>query len=285
VGARSVAECLRLQLQQMDPEVPGRDIALAIAEQCLDQVAEQQYALIRRQLKVSEEELADALALVRACQPRPGSSIHSVPSEYIVPDVFIRRTENGWIVEINPASLPRIRVNQGYANLIGRSSDHSMLRTQLQEARWLIRSLEIRNETLLKVARSIVQWQTAFLDHGDEHMQPMILKDVAEAIEMHESTISRVTTNKYMHTPRGLFELKYFFNSGISRTDGDSIASESVRERIRELVAREDPKNPLHDGQIASTLEKSGISIARRTVAKYRELMGILPSLKRKKFF
>ncbi len=283
VGARSVAECLRLQLQQMDPEVPGRDIALAIAEQYLDQVAEQQYALLRRQLKVSEEELADALALVRACQPRPGSSIHSAPSEYIVPDVFIRRTENGWIVEINPASLPRIRVNQSYANLIGRSSDHSMLRTQLQEARWLIRSLEIRNETLLKVARSIVQRQAAFLDFGDEHMQPMILKDVAEAIEMHESTISRVTTNKYMHTPRGVFEFRYFFSSHVAGAGGTELSSTAIRAKIRKLVAGELGDKPLSDSRIAEILSEEGIQVARRTIAKYREALGIPPSSERKR--
>src|SRR5262245_40239768 len=198
VGARSVSECIELQLRQLDPDTPGRDTALLIAAGYLDQVADQQYALLRRQLRVTEEEMEHALVLVRACQPRPGSSVHSVPAEYIVPDVFVRRTERGWAVDINPASLPRIRVNQSYAGLIGRSADHAMLRTQLQEARWLIRSLEIRNETLLKVARCIVQRQSAFLENGDEYMQPMILKDVAEAVQMHESTISRVTTNKYM---------------------------------------------------------------------------------------
>src|SRR5690606_25680439 len=194
VGARSVSECIELQLRQLDPNTTRRDTALLIAKQYLDEVAAQQYALLRRQLRVTEEELEHALLLVRSCQPRPGSSVHSVPAEYIVPDVFVRKTEKGWAVEINPASVPRIRVNQSYAGLIGRSADHAVLRTQLQEARWLIRSLEIRNETLLKVARCIVQRQSAFLEHGDEYMRPMILKDVAEAVQMHESTISRVTT-------------------------------------------------------------------------------------------
>ena len=208
-----------------------------IAASYLDQVAEQQYSLLRRQLRVSEDELEHALVLVRACQPRPGSSVHSVPAEYIVPDVFVRRTERGWAVEINPASLPRIRVNQSYAGLIGRSSDHAMLRTQLQEARWLIRSLEIRNDTLLKVARCIVQRQSAFLENGDEYMQPMILKDVAEAVEMHESTISRVTTNKYMHTHRGVFEFRYFFSSHVAASDGTEMSSTAIRAKIRKLVA------------------------------------------------
>ena len=283
VGARSVSECLRLQLQQLEASTPGRDTAMAIVAEYLDQVAEQQFALLRRQLRVTEEELANALVLVKACQPRPGSAIHSTPAEYIVPDVFIRRTEHGWVVEINPASLPRIRVNQGYASLIGRSADHAMLRSQLQEARWLIRSLEIRNDTLLKVARCIVQRQAAFLDHGDESMQPMILKDVAEAVEMHESTISRVTTNKYMHTPRGVFEFRYFFSSHVAGTDGSELSSTAIRAKIRKLIAQEDGEKPLSDSRIAEILSHDGVQVARRTVAKYREALGIPPSSERKR--
>ncbi|AMN46123.1 RNA polymerase sigma-54 factor [Steroidobacter denitrificans] len=285
VGARSVGECIELQLRQLDPDTPGRDTALLIAAQYLDEVAEQQYALLRRQLRVTEAELENALALVRSCRPRPGSSVHSVPAEYIVPDVFIRRTEKGWAVDINPASLPRIRVNQSYASLIGRSSDHAMLRTQLQEARWLIRSLEIRNDTLLKVARCIVQRQSAFLEHGDEHMQPMILKDVAEAVQMHESTISRVTTNKYMHTHRGVFEFRYFFSSHVAGCDGTELSSTAIRAKIRKLVATEEPGKPLSDSRIAAILAKEGVLVARRTVAKYREALGIQPSSERKRIF
>jgi RNA polymerase sigma-54 factor len=283
VGARSVSECIELQLRQLDSETPGRDTALQIAASFLDQVADHQYSLLRRQLRVSEEELEHALVLVRACQPRPGSSVHSVPAEYIVPDVFVRRTERGWAVEINPASLPRIRVNQSYAGLIGRSSDHAMLRTQLQEARWLIRSLEIRNETLLKVARCIVQRQSAFLENGDEYMQPMILKDVAEAVEMHESTISRVTTNKYMHTHRGVFEFRYFFSSHVAASDGTEMSSTAIRAKIRKLVAAEDPDKPLSDSRIADILSQEGVQVARRTVAKYREALGIPPSSDRRR--
>ncbi|PZN31839.1 MAG: RNA polymerase factor sigma-54 [Proteobacteria bacterium] len=283
VGARSVSECLELQLRQLDPDTPGRETALAIAAGYLDQVAEHQYAVLRRQLRVSEDELEHALALVRACQPRPGSSVHSVPAEYIVPDVFVRRTERGWAVEINPASLPRIRVNQSYASLIGRSADHAMLRTQLQEARWLIRSLEIRNDTLLKVARCIVQRQSAFLEHGDEYMRPMILKDVAEAVQMHESTISRVTTNKYMHTHRGVFEFRYFFSSHVSASDGTELSSTAIRAKIRKLIAQENADKPLSDSRIADILSQEGVQVARRTVAKYREALGIPPSSERKR--
>lgn len=285
VGARSVGECIELQLRQLDCDTPGRDTALLIAAHYLDEVAEQQYALLRRQLRVTEAEMENALALVRSCQPRPGSSVDSVPAEYIVPDVFVRRTERGWAVDINPASLPRIRVNQSYASLIGRSSDHAMLRTQLQEARWLIRSLEIRNDTLLKVARCIVQRQSAFLEHGDEHMQPMILKDVAEAVQMHESTISRVTTNKYMHTHRGVFEFRYFFSSHVAGSDGTELSSTAIRAKIRKLVAAEEPGKPLSDSRIAEILAKEGVLVARRTVAKYREALGISASSERKRVF
>ena len=284
VGARSVSECIELQLRQLDPRHAGtRHGAARSPRSYLDQVADQQYALLRRQLRVTEEEMEHALVLVRACQPRPGSSVHSVPAEYIVPDVFVRRTERGWAVDINPASLPRIRVNQSYAGLIGRSADHAMLRTQLQEARWLIRSLEIRNETLLKVARCIVQRQSAFLEHGDEYMQPMILKDVAEAVQMHESTISRVTTNKYMHTHRGVFEFRYFFSSHVAASDGTEMSSTAIRAKIRKLVAAEEPDKPLSDSRIAEILSREGVLVARRTVAKYREALGIPPSSERKR--
>ncbi len=283
VGARSVSECIELQIRQLEVSTPGRQTALAIAAEFLDQVAEQQYGLLRRQLRVTEEELDHALALVRACQPRPGASIYSVPAEYIVPDVFVRRTERGWVVDINPASLPRIRVNQSYAGAISRTGDHAMLRAQLQEARWLIRSLEIRNDTLLKVARCIVQRQSAFLEHGDEFMQPMILKDVAEAVQMHESTISRVTTNKYMHTPRGVFEFRYFFSSHVSSSDGTELSSTAIRAKIRKLVAQEESDKPLSDSRIAEILSQEGVQVARRTVAKYREALGIPPSSERKR--
>jgi RNA polymerase sigma-54 factor len=283
VGARSVSECIELQIRQLDVNTPGRQTALAIAAEFLDLVAEHQYGLLRRQLRVTEEELENALVLVRACQPRPGASINTAPAEYVVPDVFVRRTERGWAVDINPASLPRIRVNQSYAGAISRSGGHAMLRAQLQEARWLIRSLEIRNETLLKVARCIVQRQSAFLERGEEYMQPMILKDVAEAVQMHESTISRVTTNKYMHTPRGVFEFRYFFSSHVSSSDGTELSSTAIRAKIRKLVAQEDGEKPLSDSRIAEILSQEGVQVARRTVAKYREALGIPPSSERKR--
>jgi RNA polymerase sigma-54 factor len=194
----------------------------------------------------------------------------------------VRRTEQGWAVELNAGSVPRLKVNQGYAGLVSRSADYAALRTQLQEARWLIRSLEIRNETLLKVARSIVQRQAAFLERGDEAMQPMILRDVAEAVSMHESTISRVTTGKYMHTPRGIFEFRYFFSSHVSGADGGDVSSVAIRARIRKLIAEEVPGKPLSDAQLATMLADEGVKVARRTVAKYREALGLAASSERR---
>jgi len=283
IGARSVGECIELQLRQLDPATPGFETALRIARQHLALVAERELSLLRRELHTTEEELACALALVRSCHPRPGATVSAGSAEYVVPDVFVRRTEHGWGVEINPATLPRVRLNHSYASLIGRNASHATMRAQLQEARWLLKSLEIRHETLMKVARSIVERQTAFLEHGEEHMRPMILKDIAEAVAMHESTISRVTSGKYMHTPRGVFELRYFFSSQVEGADGSGTSSTAIRAKIRKLVKDEDPEAPLSDGRIAELLSGEGIPVARRTVAKYREAMGIVASNERRR--
>jgi RNA polymerase sigma-54 factor len=283
VGARSVGECIELQLRQLDPATPGFAIALQIARHHLELLAERELSLLRRELRATEEELAAALALVRSCHPRPGATVSAGKAEYVVPDVFVRRTEHGWGVEVNPATLPRVRLNQSYASLIGRNASHASMRAQLQEARWLLKSLEIRQETLMKVARSIVERQTAFLEHGEEHMRPMILKDIAEAVTMHESTISRVTSGKYMHTPRGVFELRYFFSSQVEGADGSGTSSTAIRAKIRKLVKDEDPQDPLSDGRIAELLSAAGIPVARRTVAKYREAMRIAASNERRR--
>jgi len=283
VGARNLAECIILQLRQLDPETPCRQLAIRIAGDHLDLMAGQQFSLLRRHLRCGDAELELALALVRSCHPRPGSTVSSGCAEYVIPDVFVRRNGHGWIVEINQATVPKVRVNQSYANLVSRSADHAMLRTQLQEARWLLRSLEIRNETLLKVARCIVQRQAGFFELGEEAMQPLILKDVAEAVEMHESTISRVTTAKYMHTPRGVFEFRYFFSSHVAAADGTEMSSTAIRAKIKKLIAQEDPDSPLSDSRLAEVLSQEGIPVARRTVAKYREAMQIEPSNERKR--
>jgi RNA polymerase sigma-54 factor len=282
VGARSPSDCICLQLAQLEPDTPDRELAMAIAHDHLQDVADRDLARLRRQLGVDEDALQSALALIRACNPRPGSAFEGAQPEYIVPDVFVRRTGQGWAVEINPASVPRLRVNQGYASLVARSADYATLRAQLQEARWLIRSLEIRNDTLLKVARTIVQRQAAFLEQGEEAMQPMILRDVAEAVSMHESTISRVTTGKYMHTPRGIFEFRFFFSSHVSGADGEDVSSTAIRARIRKLIAEEDQEKPLSDAQLAALLAGEGVKVARRTVAKYRESLGLASSSERR---
>jgi RNA polymerase sigma-54 factor len=283
VGARSIGECLVLQLRQLDPATSGVSLAIDIATGHLDLVANRDYGELRRSLRISEEDLHEALALVKSCHPKPGLAVSPAATEYVIPDVFVRKIDDRWQVEISPTGVPRLSVNQQYARLLRGSGDHAVLRSQLQEARWLIRSLEIRNETLMKVATCIVSRQTEFLEHGDESMKPMVLRDVAEEIGMHESTISRVTTNKYMHTPRGVFEFKYFFSSHLSSADGEDQSSTSVRAKIRKLIGAENPAKPLSDSKIANILANEGISVARRTVAKYREAMNITSSSERRK--
>jgi RNA polymerase sigma-54 factor len=284
VGARTLSECLVLQLRLLDPATPGLATAHTLAQRHLDLVARRAFPLLRAALHVSDEELEQALVLVRACHPRPGSVVSSAAAEYVVPDVFVRRTARGWSVEINPATIPRVRVNQSYARLLGRGAEHATMRTQLQEARWLLKSLEIRNDTLVKVARSIVARQSAFLERGEEFMRPMILRDIATAIEMHESTVSRITSGKYMHTPRGVFELRYFFSSQVEGAGGGSgTSSTAIRAKIRKLIREEAPANPLSDSRIAELLSAEGIPVARRTVAKYRESMGLAPSNERRR--
>lgn len=283
IGARGIGECIELQLRQLDPATPGLATAVQIARHHLERLAGRELTTLRRELRVTEEELACALALVRSCHPRPGATVSTGAPEYVVPDVFVRRTDRGWAVEINSATLPRVRLNHGYASLLGRSASHASLRAQLQEARWLLKSLEIRHETLIKVARSIVERQVGFLESGEEHMRPMILKDIAEAVGMHESTISRVTSGKYMHTPRGVFELRYFFSSQIESADGSGTSSTAIRAKIKKLLKEEDPLAPLSDGRIAELLSAEGIPVARRTVAKYREAMNIPSSSERKR--
>jgi len=282
VGARSLSECIIRQIEQLDSETPGYQLALDIAEGHLDLVAARDYGELRRGLRTSEENLHEALALVRGCNPKPGLAISPAAAQYVIPDVFVRKVDNRWQVEISPTGVPRLSVNQQYAKLLRGSSEHAVLKSQLQEARWLIRSLEIRNETLLKVATSIVARQVSFFEHGEEAMKPMVLRDVAEEIDMHESTISRVTTNKYMHSPRGVFEFKYFFSSHLPSDSGEDQSSTSVRAKIRKLITAENAAKPLSDSKITNLLKDEGITVARRTVAKYREAMNIPSSSDRR---
>jgi RNA polymerase sigma-54 factor len=283
IGARDLSECLLLQLAPFAPDTPGLDLVRRLAAECLEELGEQDYGAIRRRLGCGVEELENAVALLRSLNPRPGSAADTRPPEYIVPDVFVRRGEDGWQVEINPAIAPRLRVNTTYAGCLGRSGEYSTLRSQLQEARWLVKSLEIRNETLLRVARAIVAHQQAFFERGDEGMRPLVLREIADALELHESTVSRATTGKYMHTPRGVFEFRHFFSSQVAGSDGESVSSTAIRARIRKLISEENPEKPLSDSALTRMLVSEGIEVARRTVAKYRESMGFPSSNERRR--
>ena len=285
VGARDLAECLRLQLAQLSSNVPYRDKAIALVTHYLDVLGARDYAQLMRLLSLDKEQLQDVISLVQTLNPRPGSLIESTPPEYVVPDVYVRKAKGVWQVELNGEAFPRLRVNNHYASLIRRadnSADNNTMKTHLQEARWFIKSLKSRSETLLKVANAIVQRQQGFLDHGEEAMKPMVLADVAEAVEMHESTISRVTTNKYMHTPRGIYELKYFFSSHVFMKSGAECSSTAIRALLKKLIAAENPQKPLSDSKLANILSDQGINVARRTVAKYRESLSIPSSTDRK---
>jgi len=286
VGARDLGDCLKLQLQQLSPDTPWREQAIQLVSEHLDMLAGHDYSQLMRKMKLAEADLQQVVNLIRSLNPRPGSQISSNQAEYIVPDVFVRKVKGVWKVELNPDVAPKLSINNAYANLIKRadtSKDNTYLKDNLQEARWLIKSLQSRNETLLKVATCIVERQRGFLEHGEEAMKALVLHDVAETVEMHESTISRVTTRKYLHTPRGIFELKYFFSSHVSTASGGECSSTAIRALIKKLIAAEEPKKPLSDNKIATMLAQQGINVARRTVAKYREAMSIPPSNERKR--
>ena len=286
IAARDLRESLLLQLRQYPIDHPRLAQAIELVEQHFERLANRDYAQIMRRMKLDEDALKDVLHLIQSLNPRPGSQITDQQPEYIVPDVIVTKANGRWKVELNPDAAPRLRVNPTYASLareVRNPEDNTYIKNQLQEARWFIKSLMSRNETLLKVATAIVERQTGFLEHGEEAMQALVLHDIAEAVDMHESTISRVTNKKYMHTPRGIFELKYFFSSHVSTADGGECSATAIRARIRKLIAEEDPKKPLSDSKLAGILADQGINVARRTVAKYREAMNIPPSNERKR--
>ena len=286
VAARNLQESLTIQLKQLPFESPWLEQATELVNDYFDLLANREYAQLMRKMKLSEDDLKEVILLIQSMQPRPGSQITSDKPEYIVPDVIVKKVKNRWVVELNPDAAPRLRVNNHYASLIkqvNNSADNTYLKNQLQEARWFIKSLLSRNETLLKVASCIVERQQGFLEHGEEAMKALVLHDVAETVEMHESTISRVTTKKYMYTPRGIFELKYFFSSHVSTASGGECSATAIRALIKKLIAAELPNKPLSDSKIANILEDQGINVARRTVAKYREALGIPPSNERKR--
>jgi RNA polymerase sigma-54 factor len=286
IAARDPRECMLIQLQQMDPDTPWREEARRLVNAHLDLLAGQQIAQLKRKMQLSEDQLEEAIRLVRSLDPRPGRVIEDNQTQYVVPDVFVRKRAGVWRVELNGETAPRLRINSNYANLVRRadsSDDNVYLKNHLQEARWFLKSLQSRNETLLKVASSIVAHQRAFLEYGEEAMRPLVLRDVAEDVSMHESTISRVTTQKYMHTPRGILEFKYFFSSHVNTTGGGECSATAIRALIRKLVAAEKPVKPLSDSKLAEILSEQGIKVARRTIAKYRESMSIPPSNERKR--
>ena len=286
VAARDLRECLLLQLAQCDPDTPGLNKARELADKHLQLLAAHDFHQLQRCLKVTQDELQNIIALIQNMKPRPGAHIQKTQIEYIVPDVYVRKDKGAWKVELNTDAFPRLKVNANYANMVRRadnSSDNITLKTHLQEARWFIKSLQSRKETLLRVASCIVERQRAFLEYGAEAMKPLVLHDVAAALGLHESTISRVTTRKYMHTPRGIFELKYFFSSHVATNQGDTCSSTAIRAFIKKLIDEEPHKKPLSDSKIAGMLSRQGILVARRTVAKYREALAIPPSNERKR--
>ena len=286
VAARDLRDCLMVQIREYPPATPRLDLAMQLVEHHLELLAARDYNQLMRRMGVDETVLNSVITFVQSLNPRPGSQIHSAPIQYVVPDVFVRKHKSAWLVELNADALPRLRINSYYASLIRRadnSADNNCLKSHLQEARWFLKSLRSRSETLLKVAKCIVERQQAFLEHGEEAMKPMVLHHVAEEVGMHESTISRVTTQKYMHTPRGIYELKYFFSSHVSTNAGGEASSTAIRALLKKLISAENARKPLSDSKLAAILSEQGINVARRTVAKYREAMAIPSSNERKR--
>ena len=286
VAARDLRECLLLQLEQCDPATPRLSKAGELVDKHLQLMAARDFNQLMRRLQVDQNALQEIITLIQSMNPRPGSAIQSSQTEYVIPDVYVKKEKGVWRVELNTDAIPQLKINSNYANMIRRadsSSDNISLKTHLQEARWFIKSLQSRSETLLRVASCIVEKQRAFLEYGEEAMKPMVLHDIAEQLGLHESTISRVTTRKYMHTPRGIYELKYFFSSHVNTDEGGACSSTAIRALIKKLVSEESPRKPLSDSKIAKTLSSQGIQVARRTVAKYREAMAIPPSNERKR--
>lgn len=285
VAARDLRDCLLIQLSQYAKETPWLSEARLIVSEHLDLLANHDFRSLMRVTRLKEEVLKEAVCLIQSLDPRPGQSIQTGEPEYVIPDVLVRKAQGKWTVELNSDSIPRLKINQQYAALGTSSrsdSDSQYIRSNLQDAKWLIKSLESRNDTLLRVSRCIVEQQQGFFEHGEEHMKPMVLADIAQAVEMHESTISRVTTQKYLHSPRGIFELKYFFSSHVNTEGGGEASSTAIRALVKKLIAAENPAKPLSDSKLTTMLSDQGIMVARRTVAKYRESLSIPPSNQRK---
>lgn len=285
VASIDLRECLDAQLAQMDADTPQVLLAQRIVADELDLLAHNNLTRLGQHLAAEPEAVAEACALIRQLDPHPGAAFDVAPVEYIIPDAYVRKHANQWQVSLSLTAQPRLELNQHYCSLIQevKRDDAAWLRGQLQEARWLLKSLEARSDTVLKVARAIVRRQKAFLEYGPEAMRPMVLREIAEEVEMHESTVSRVTTRKYLNTPRGNFEFKYFFSSGVATDDGGSASSTAIQAMLRKLVDEEDPHKPLSDQALADALGQRGINVARRTIAKYREASRIPRSSERRR--
>ena len=279
IGARDLRECLTLQLQAIPEDVPGRDMALRIVGEHLDLLAARDFAKLKRLLRCDDDALRTAQDLIVHLQPKPGMAFEHRAADYVVPDVLVEKVGGIWKARLNPEAMPRLRINQVYANILQQRGDASAqgMATQLQEARWFIKNLQQRFETILRVAQAIAQRQRQFFEHGDIAMRPLVLREIAEQLELHESTISRVTTQKFMLTPRGIYEFKYFFGSGLATDAGGACSSTAIRALIKQMVSEEDTRQPLSDSRMSEILAQQGIIVARRTVAKYRESMNILP--------
>ncbi|MEM6292677.1 MAG: RNA polymerase factor sigma-54 [Myxococcota bacterium] len=285
IGARNLAECLWIQINHPDEPIVDPLVRGMVCKH-LGNLEKRAYPVIARDMGEPVEEVYEGAKVIMSLEPRPARSFASEEPAYIVPDVYIQKVGEEYVVTLNDDGLPKLKISGFYRGAMGTNREaKEYISERLRSAQWLIRSIQQRQRTISKVAKSILKFQRPFFEKGVEHLKPLILKDVAEDIEMHESTVSRVTTNKYVHTPQGIFELKYFFNAGISRSNGEELASEAVKTKIKQLIAQEDQKRPYSDQKLVELLKKDGIDIARRTVAKYREQLGVLSSSKRRRLF
>ena len=285
VAAQDLKECLLIQLSLYPQQTDGLQDAKRIISNHIDLLANRDFRQLSKLTRLKEDALKTAIDLILTLNPKPGQSINTGESEYVIPDVLVKKIAGHWQVELNTDSIPKLSINNHYASMLNNSAnedDSQYIRSHLQDAKWLIKSLESRHETLLKVATCIVEQQQEFFELGEEYMKPMILADIAYQVDMHESTISRVTTQKFLHSPRGIFELKYFFSSHVNTDTGGEASSTAIRALVKKLVAAENPAKPLSDSKLTSMLAEQGIQVARRTVAKYRESLSIPPSNQRK---
>lgn len=279
LGARNLGECLALQLKTLPEDTPQRELAISLVSRHIDLVAAHDFARIKKLLRCSDDELRSAQHLIAGLNPKPGAEYDQTVADYVTPDVVVEKHKGKWRARLNLEAMPKLRVNQIYANILQQRDDKnsSQLATQLQEAKWLIKNLQQRFETILRVAQAIVERQGNFFEHGEIGMRPLVLREIAEALELHESTISRSTTQKFMLTPRGIYEFKHFFGSGLATESGGTCSSTAIRELIKQLVSAEDRRKPLTDSRMSEILAQQGIVVARRTIAKYREALHILP--------